>query len=137
MKATLKFLLYLAVAIALMVLLRLFVCTIVTVTDNSLAPQMKAGDRLLVCLLGSKDFKAGQWVMFTDSLQRVGKIAATAGDTITVDSLQYEIPTTCSTGCDCEGCRIFLVEMGKNRVLVKQKNIKGRAYRLFNLKLWW
>lgn len=137
MKKGLKFAPILAVAIGLILLLRLFVCTVVTVGDNQLAPQFKAGDRLLVNRLNRNHLQNGDWVMFTDSMQHIGLIAGTPGDTIAVDTLQYEIPAHCCDRCDCDGCRLFLVEMGKNRILVKQKDIKGKTYKLFNLKLWW
>lgn len=136
MKQTLKFMLLLAVIIGAVLLLRQYVCTVVTVTDNQLVPQFRAGDRVLVNRLSRNNLQKGDWVMFADSAQHIGRIASMPGDTITVDTLQYEIPTQTCTQCNCKENQIFLVEMGKNRTFTHQRNVKGKALRLFNLKVW-
>ena len=71
-----------------------------------------------------------------DSTLSIGRVKALPGDTIRVDTLQYQIPDTCCSRCDCEGCQLLLVQVGKKETLVKRKQLRGRVYRLFNLNLW-
>lgn len=136
MKDYLVFLAYLAAAVLLLFLIRTEVCTVVSINDNELAPSLKANDKVLVYRLKKDDVKKDEWVAYGDSTLHIGQVKALPGDTIQIDSLQYQIPDTCCSRCDCEGCQLILIKAGKTETLVKRKHLRGHIYRLFNLKLW-
>lgn len=136
MKNIIRFIVFLVVALVVLVLVRMYVCTVVTVGDNQLVPDLVMGDRALLYRLAPRSVERGNLVAFGDSTLSIGRVKALPGDTIRVDTLQYQIPDTCCSRCDCEGCQLLLVQVGKKETLVKRKQLRGRVYRLFNLNLW-
>ena len=115
----------------IVLVVRAFVATIFTVPDNSMAPLLGRGDRVLVNRLAAQTFKQGDLVVFGDSSCFIGRVQGVPGDTIIWGGEQYLIPRKCHEKCDCGVCNIFLVDMGRGQTLVQRGDIIGKAHRLF------
>ena len=62
----------------------------------------------------------------------IGRIEKLPGDTITLDSLRYIIPTVCCKRCGCKDCRFYLVRTSRRgQQLVHKHQMIGKAYKLF------
>ena len=162
MKATAKFILALALALLLAWGVRTFAFTVFTVPQGGLPPQLEEGNRVIVNRVDCDNFGRGDIIVFADSvviqnanLQRknqqnknlqnknlrrkiameayfIGRIEKLPGDTITLDSLRYIIPTVCCKRCGCKDCRFYLVRTsGGGQLLVHKHQMIGKAYKLF------
>ena len=157
MKATAKFILALALALLLAWGVRTFAFTVFTVPQGGLPPQLEEGDRVIVNRIDCDYFGRGDIIVFADSvviqrknqqyknqqyknLQRnivseayfIGRIEKLPGDTITLDSLRYIIPTVCCKRCGCKDCRFYLVRTSRRgQQLVHKHQMIGKAYKLF------
>ncbi len=147
MKATAKFILALVLALLLAWAVRTYVFTVFTVPQGGLPPQLEEGNRVIVNRMDCDNFGRGDIIVFADSvvIQRknqrrkitldvfyVGRIEKMPGDTITVDTLRYVIPTVCCKRCGCKDCRFYLVRTSRRgQQLVHKHQMIGRAYKLF------
>ncbi len=147
MKATAKFILALVLALLLAWAVRTYVFTVFTVPQGGLPPQLGEGNRVIVNRMDCDNFGRGDIIVFADSvvIQRknqrrkialevcyVGRIEKMPGDTITVDTLRYVIPTVCCKRCGCKDCRFYLVRTSRRgQQLVHKHQMIGRAYKLF------
>ena len=126
MSGTVKTLLIVAAAAVLLFLFRVSVCTIYTIPDNTLAPAVKQGDRVLVnrwsyglrvggndwisyCRIARKTVEKGDFIAFdapvSSAAKRavmMGRVVAVPGDTVKIDGQMYVIPRGCQV-CTC-GC---------------------------------
>ena len=114
-----------------MLLVRAYVFTPFTVTDQDVFPELRKGDRVLVNRLSCDNFKRGEYVIFGDSIYYIGRIVLIPKDTIVYHGGKYVIPNQCCKICDCEACKSYLVTTGNAKLLVRQHRIVGRVYRIF------
>ena len=162
MKAIAKFILALVLALLLAWAVRTFAFTVFSVPQGGLPPQLEEGDRVIVNRIDCDYFGRGDIIVFADSvviqrkgqryknlqdknmqdkrLQRdvvseayfIGRIEKLPGDTITLDSLRYIIPTVCCKRCGCKDCRFYLVRTSRRgQQLVHKHQMIGKAYKLF------
>lgn len=136
MRGALKFVVVLAVTILLMLTVRTFLLTIYTVRETTSIYPLKTGDRVMVNRLRCANLQTGELVAFGDSSIFIGRVEAVPGDTISLNHARYVIPMKCCHRCVCTECKTYLINLGKKKTLVRQKDIIGRAYRLFNFPLW-
>lgn len=138
----LKFIIALAIAVTLVVVVRVFAITIYTV-PAPLGQRLRTGDKVVVNKLArSRAIHREDLIVFTVSgdapaasligpPQELGEVINLPGDTITVDSSRYVIPVKCCERCPCRDCCLFLVETGHGNRLVHKHQIVGKAARLF------
>jgi len=143
LKATAKFILALVLALLLAWAVRTFAFTVFTVPQGGLPPQLEEGDRVIVNRVDCDNFGRGDIIVFVDSvvIQRrkiiseayyIGRIEKMPGDTITLDTLRYVIPTECCKRCGCKDCRFYLVRTSRRgQQLVHKHQMIGKAYKLF------
>ena len=130
MQNALKFIVATIVAIMLMMVVRSYAFTLYTVSDDGLQPTFRKGQRVLVNKLARSSIGVGDFVVFSqEGAASLGRIGAAPGDTITVGSEDYLIPTYCRKGCKCGDCALFLVEANGSQLLVAQGDIVGKAWR--------
>ena len=126
---------------------RTYVFTVFTVPQGGLPPLLEEGNRVIVNRMDCDNFGRGDIIVFADSvvIQRknqrrrialevcyVGRIEKLPGDTLTVDTLRYVIPTVCCKRCGCKDCRYYLVRTSKRgQQLVHKHQMIGKAYKLF------
>lgn len=141
MRSTLKFLLVLTVAFAVMLAFRALVFTIYTVPDSTMEPTFKAGDRVMVNRWayglrtgGSSLFSYGRlcrqpiarghWVAVDDSLGQVsiGRCTALPGDTIGHQGRRVIVPGRVAT---CAQHDYYQLD---SAVLVTEEQIIGRVF---------
>ena len=130
MHNTLKFIISLAVAIVLMLIVRAYAFTICTVATDSLKPELKRGDKMIVNRLVRKNIKKNDLVVYGDSVFGISRVAAVGGDTIRVGEENFTIDDNCSNDCDCGACHTYLLTAGNDSVLISGKEIIGKAYPL-------
>lgn len=152
MSGTVKTLLIVAAAAVLLFLFRVSVCTIYTIPDNTLAPAVKQGDRVLVnrwsyglrvggndwisyCRIARKTVEKGDFIAFdapvSSAAKRavmVGRVVAVPGDTVKIDGQMYVIPRGCQV-CTCGCMSSCIVNPNKHGgdMLVAESDIIGRA----------
>ncbi len=132
MKAALKFLIALALALLLAWAVRTYAFTVFSVPASGLAPTLKAGDRVIVNRMDCDHFERGEIVVFSDSVTCfIGRIANLPGDTISIDTARYVIPRICCKRCGCPDCHYFLVRTSRGLQLVHRHQMVGKAYKLF------
>lgn len=129
-----KFVIVLAVLLLVMLGIRKYAFTVFTVSGNTFAPQMRAGDRYIVNHFDCARFAKGDAVVFTDSTAYyIGTVTAVPGDTITLRGCRYRIPIRCCVHCPCPDCRIYLMMVGRLPVLVHLHQCIGKATRIFRM----
>ena len=133
MKAAAKFLIALVLSLLLAWAVRTCVFTIFTVPQEGLPPHLKAGNRVIVNRIDCDSFSRGETVVFDDSTACfIGMIEKMPGDTLTLDTLRYVIPTICCKRCRCKDCRYYLIRTsGGGKQLVHKHQMIGKAYKLF------
>jgi len=126
---------------------RTFAFTVFSVPTGGLPPQLEEGDRVIVNRMDCDNFGRGDIIVFTDSvvIQRkswhrkvaiegyyLGRIEKMPGDTISLDTLRYIIPSVCCKRCGCKDCRFYLIKTsGGGQQLVHKHQMIGKAYKLF------
>jgi signal peptidase I len=90
----------------------------------------------MVNRLNHVNMQRGDLIVFGDSTLFIGRVEALPGDTIKLKGEKYVIPPLCCHHCVSDQCRPYLVNLGNTRTIVRQKFIKGKAYRLFNFRIW-
>lgn len=151
MRATLKFILALAVAFVVMLAFRSLVMTVCTIEGNGMSPTFLAGDRVLVNRwsyglrtgdrgglfdygrLCRQPVEKGDFIAFEDSLGQllICRCAALPGDTVRVSSESVVVPGVAA----CADQDYYWVEpIGKNNQVgsrqlgfIPESNIVGRA----------
>lgn len=135
-------------ALLLVWAVRTYVFTIFTVSQGGLPPHLKAGHRVIVNRIDCEKFSRGETVVFDDTVALqpsskasggasstayfIGTIEKLPGDTLTLDTLRYVIPTICCKRCSCKDCRYYLVRTsGGGKQLVHKHQMIGKAYKLF------
>ena len=138
----LKFVIALAIAMAVVMVVRVFAITIYTV-PAPLGQGLRTGDRVVVNkLVRSRAPRRGDLIVFTVSgeapavsligpPQELGLVVNLPGDTIAVSARRYVIPLRCCDRCPCRDCRLYLVETGHGKRLVYKHQIVGKAVPLF------
>ncbi len=132
MKPALKAILTLVAALLVMLAVRAYLFTIYTVPADVDA-ELTQGDRVMVNRVSHAPLDRGDLVVFTQQADVIGRIEALPGDTITLDSTLFRIPTRCCDRCVAPDCRLYLVSMGKGKTLVYRHQMVGRATKLFHL----
>lgn len=152
MSGTVKTLLIVAAAAVLLFLFRVSVCTIYTIPDNTLAPAVKQGDRVLVnrwsyglrvggndwisyCRIARKTVEKGDFIAFdapvSSAAKRavmMGRVVAVPGDTVKIDGQMYVIPRGCQVcTCGCMSSCIVNPNQHGGDMLVAERDIIGRA----------
>ena len=131
MRNAIKFILAVATAIILMLVVRAYAFTIYKVSNSNLAPVLKKNDRVLVNKLYHARFSHDDIVVFSVDSSYIGIVKGVPGDTITLDSLSYVLPERCGCQeCECKERATFLVWQGKEKVLIHKDDIIGKAYKL-------
>lgn len=125
-----KVLVALGIALLVVFAVRALAFTIYTVPTD-ISPELKRGNRVVVNKLARTNVKVGDLVVFRKKEDYIGKVEAVPGDTVMLDTACYVLPQTCCAYCDCAECRLYMVSMGKQRVLVRRHEMVGKAYRLF------
>jgi signal peptidase I len=136
MRGVLKLILAILVAVILLFAVRTFLFTIYTVPNTIPNTVLKSGDRVMVNRLNHVNMQRGDLIVFGDSTLFIGRVEALPGDTIKLKGEKYVIPPLCCHHCVSDQCRPYLVNLGNTRTIVRQKFIKGKAYRLFNFRIW-
>ncbi len=151
MSSTVKTLLIVAATAVLLFIFRATTFTLYTIPDNTLAPLVKQGDRVLVnrwsyglriaaskwttyARIAAKPVKKGDFIAFeatTKASQRaviLGKVVAVPGDTVTIMKKMYVIPRGCQM-CTCNCISPCMVNTKKNggRILVPEYDVIGRV----------
>ncbi len=151
MSSTVKTLLIVAAATVLLFLFRATVFTIYTIPDNTLAPTVKQGDRVLVNRwsyglrigaskwtsygrIAAKPVKKGDFIAFdvadttTQHMVILGRVVAIPGDTVTIKNKMYIIPRGCQM-CTCNCVSPCMVNTNRHggRILVPECNVIGRV----------
>lgn len=139
MRQFLKFIVALCVATLILTAIRTFAFTVYT-APVSIGNHPMAGQKVMVNkLCRHDDFRRGDLIVFTVSgeapafslvgpPQELGRVVALPGDTINVKGLRYRIPKKCCNRCQCDDCRLYLVDTGVSRLLVHKHQVTGRAY---------
>ena len=139
MKAAAKFLIALVLSLLLAWVVRTYVFTVFTVPAGGLAPHLRAGNRVIVNRIDCDSFSRGETIVFDDTVAQkpattayfIGMIEKLPGDTLTLDTLRYVIPTICCKRCSCKDCRYYLVRTSGGKQLVHKHQMIGKAYKLF------
>ena len=154
MRSTVMTLVAVAIAAAVLVAFRALVFTLYTIPDNSLAPSLVAGDRVVVnrwsygLRVGGKGLigytrwlrqpvERGDFIAFNTPVSAatfaaggvmMGRVVAVPGDTVRVSGRLYVVPRGCQM-CTCTGAAPYVVGAHANagRLLVPECNIIGRA----------
>ena len=126
----LKFIVSLAVAIVVMLIVRAYAFTICTVSTDSLMPSLKRGEKVFVNRLSKNNIHLGDLVVYGDSTLGISRVAAMNGDTISVGDDQYVINNHCTGGCTCGHCRNYLLVSGNDSAFISGNDIIGKAYAL-------
>lgn len=114
---------------AVIVLLHTFVITFFTVTSDDFKPLFITGDRVMVSKIAHKKLQKGDFLVYTDSVHYyLSRIEGMPGDTIIHRGHRFRIPWRCCQRCGCPDCRYILVNTGRQRLLVHQHLIVGKAY---------
>lgn len=132
-----KFLLALIIATLVMLAVRTFIFTIYTVPNQDWRPDFEAGDRVVVNRISNAPILKGDIIAFTDTVKittNIGRVLHLPGDTIKYGKELYRIPLICCRRCGCKDCKLYLVRIGKQRVLVHKHQIIGKAKKLYHLK---
>ncbi len=132
MKQVLKTVLILGAALLVVLAVRAHFLTVYTVPVD-LDQQLTRGDRVMVNRLSHASPVRGDLVVFRQQGDVIGRVTALPGDTITLDSTCFRIPTRCCNRCTAPGCRLYLVTMGRTQTLVYKHQMVGRATKLFHL----
>ena len=134
MRNAIKFILAVATAIILMLVVRAYAFTIYNiykVSNSNLNPVLKKNDRVLVNKLDRARFLRGDIVVFSADSSYVGVVSGVPGDTVTLDSTTYVLPERCGCQeCQCKERAVFLIWQGKERALIHKDDIIGKAYKL-------
>ena len=131
MRNAIKFILAVAPAIILMLVVRAYAFTIYKVSNSNLNPVLKKNDRVLVNKLDRARFLRGDIVVFSADSSYVGVVSGVPGDTVTFDSTTYVLPERCGCQeCQCKERAVFLIWQGKERALIHKDDIIGKAYKL-------
>ena len=138
----LKFVIALAIAMTVVVVVRMFAITVYTV-PAPLGQGLRTGDRVVVNKLArSRAPHRGDLIVFTVSgdapsvsligpPQEIGQVVNLPGDTIAISTRRYVIPLRCCDRCPCRDCRLYLVETGHGKRIVYKHQIVGKAVPLF------
>ena len=139
LKQTLKFVIALCVATALVVAVHTFAFAVCTL-PSGFGNEYHKGDRVVVNKLVHDNFRRGDLVLYypdwhvtsryADSPMNIGRIEALPGDTIRLGNDRFRIPLRCCHRCRCMDCKIYLVNTGQGQTLVHLHQIVGKAYRL-------
>ena len=125
----LKWILPLGVAVVLFFVLHTFVITFFTVTSNDFRPVFTIGNKVMVNKLARKDFRSGDFLVYTDSVRSyLSRVEAMPGDTITCQGRRYCLPMRCCNRCGSPDCRFLLLNTGRQKLLVHQHLIVGKAH---------
>ncbi len=112
--------------------IRTYVFTVFSVPAGGLPPQLKEGNRVIVNRIDCDVFDRGEVVVYTDSVNCfIGRVAKLPGDTLSLDTCRYVIPTVCCKRCGCKDCRYYLVRTANGAELVHKHQIVGKAYKIF------
>ena len=131
MRNAIKFILAVATAIILMLVVRAYAFTIYKVSNSNLNPVLKKNDRVLVNKLDRARFLRGDIVVFSADSSYVGVVSGVPGDTVILDSTTYVLPERCGCQeCQCKERAVFLIWQGKERALIHKDDIIGKAYKL-------
>ena len=126
----LKFIVSLAVAIVVMLIIRAYAFTICTASADNLVPGLNRGDKVFVNRLSRGNVKRGDLIVYGDSTLSISRVAAMGGDTIEVGGESFVINNYCSDGCDCGACRNYLLVSGNDSAIISGNDIVGKAYTL-------
>lgn len=155
MRSTVKTLVVLAVAAVLLFLFRTIVFTVYTISDDSLAPTLLHGDRVLVnrwsygLRVGGNSWisyvrylrrpvKKGDFIAFDEPVSdtvsdasrsvMIGHVVAVPGDTIRVLDDLYVVPRGCQVcTCDCQSPCIVGNKKHEAWLFVPERDIIGRV----------
>ncbi len=142
MRQFLKFFIALCVATIIVLAIRVFAFTIYS-SPVTIGHTLRSGEKVVVNkLCRSREFQKGELIIFTDSgeapgyaiigpPQSLGMVIAVPGDTITVRKQRYRIPYRCCDRCQCQDCKLYLVDTGYAQCLVHKHQVVGKARRLF------
>ena len=131
MRNAIKFILAVATAIILMLVVRAYAFTIYKVSNSNLNPVLKKNDRVLVNKLDRARFLRGDIVVFSADSSYVGVVSGVPGDTVTLDSTTYVLPERCGCQeCQCKERAVFLIWQGEEQALIHKDDIIGKAYKL-------
>lgn len=130
MKNVLRFLLALAIAMALMLAIRSYALTVCTVTGTGLSPHLQPGDRVLVDRTAPHQFRKGDIVVFGPD-KTIGYVKAALGDTISIGKHQFTLTSHCMPQCNCQACHFYLISTGRQLFTVSAADIIGKAYRIY------
>lgn len=129
MKDVLKFMVVLAAAVMVMLLVRTYAFTIYRVTSDNLAPRVMQSTRVMVNKLCTNAFERGDLIVFHTDSSYIGVIEQLPGDTVMINHQEYVLPDNCSChDCDCLENNCYLVNQGKGQTVVRQQEIVGAAY---------
>ena len=124
----LKFIVSLAVAIVVMLIIRAYAFTICTASADNLVPGLNRGDKVFVNRLSRGNVKRGDLIVYGDSTLSISRVAAMGGESFVINNY-------CSDGCDCGACRNYLLVSGNDSAIISGNDIVGKAYTLkFRLK---
>lgn len=156
MKQLIKTIVAIVIAGVVLVVVRSYFYTVSTVTAD-LGTTLRAGDRVLVNKVGKHVFQRGDLMVFhpaawppvtkdstaADSRMQtiavdstalmIGLVVAIPGDTIQTAHGQYIIPERCCERCGSTDCKLYLVTIGTERLLVHLHQVVGPAHRIFHL----
>ena len=131
----LKFIVSLAVAIVVMLIIRAYAFTNCTASADNLVPGLNRGDKVFVNRLLRGSVGRGDLIVYGDSVLSISRVAAMGGDTIEVGGDRFVINDHCGEGCDCGACRSYLLVGGNDSVIIAGSDIIGKAYTLkFRMK---
>ena len=131
MRNAIKFILAVATAIILMLVVRAYAFTIYKVSNSNLNPVLKKNDRVLVNKLDRARFLRGDIVVFSADSSYVGVVSGVPGDTVTLDSTTYVLPERCGCQeCQCKERAVFLIWQGEEQALIHKDDIIGKSYKL-------
>ena len=135
MRNAVKFILAVAIALVLMLVVRRYAFTIYKVSNSSLEPVLKKNDRIVVNKLYCGRLSRGDIVVFAAVSSYLGVIGNIPGDTVMLDGKHYVLPERCGCQrCGCSERAVFLVWQGTKRALIHKDDIIGKAYRLSLIK---
>lgn len=132
MKQIVKTIIALAIAAALLLVVRSYLFTVYTVTTG-LDSQLRQGDRVLVNKWSQDSVRRGDLLVFSTHATLIGRVVSVPGDTIRFNHSRYLIPQVCCHRCLCPDCKLYLVNTGSTRMLVHKHQVVGHATRLFHL----
>ncbi|RRC98721.1 signal peptidase I [Prevotella sp. OH937_COT-195] len=131
MRNALKFILAVATAIVLMLVVRTYAFTIYKVSDNNLYPVLKKNDRVVVNKLPYGRFSRGDMVVFGEETAHIGMVENIPGDTVAIDGRMFVLPERCGCQqCGCSRKAVFMVLQGKCRTLLHRDDIIGKAFKI-------